>query len=438
VHYEGISNGTSTNGSGLKRFQAINQPKFKQRWAREYRYNGVVGRDAPHIMQDRGTRFRVLVLDAQTLTPDLDAGSYSATQEIRLLQSLGFKVTFVPSNMAYMGGYTEALQRIGVEVLYAPFYYSMNEVIERRGGEFDLIYIARYGVAEQVIDKIRSSLPNMKVILNIHDLHFLRELREAAYNRNPELMQRALQTRDAELAVLRKVDLALSYSEIEQAIIFSHNLDSTRTADCPWVVETADSVPGFDEREGIAFLGGFGHRPNAEAVEWYVHEVMPILRQKLPGVPFRIYGSKVPDSLEKLVAEDVLLEGFVRDTDQVYDRARIFVAPLLTGAGLKGKVIGAFARGVPAVMTPTAAEGTGASHGVSAMICSSPSDWAQCITELYQDRQAWIAMSNACRQLAHQKYSFENGRSRLTNALNKVGIFPDNASSALWPISISV
>jgi len=436
VHYEGVSNGTSTSGSGLKRFQAINAPKFKSRWARAFRHNGIVGRDAPHVMQDRGTQFRALVLDAQTLTPDLDAGSYSATQEIRILQSLGFKVTFVPANVAYMASYTESLQRMGVEVLYAPFYFSMAEVIEKRGGEFDLFYIARYGVAAQVIDQIRNRYPQARVILNIHDLHFLRELREALQNKDANMVGRAVATREAELSILRRVDLALSYSEVEQAVIQSHNLDSTRTATCPWVVETAKDVPGYDARNGIAFLGGFGHKPNVEAVEWFVNEVMPLLRKKLPGVPFYIYGSKAPDSLKALVANDVVLKGYAKTTEEVYDSARIFVAPLLTGAGLKGKVIGAFSRGIPTVMTPTAAEGTGANNGHDAMVCTTPMDWANQIEALYNNKARWTAMSQACRVLTETRYSFENGRTQLAEALHAVGLFTAVSQQSLWPTKI--
>src|SRR5438477_13099488 len=116
--------------------------------------------------------------------------------------------------MAYLGGYTEALQRMGVEVIYAPFALSMSEVIERRGPEFNLFYIARYGVAQSIVDSIRARAPEAKIILNIHDLHFLRELREALLSKNPQLMQKAVSTRESELAVMRKVDLVVSYSEV--------------------------------------------------------------------------------------------------------------------------------------------------------------------------------------------------------------------------------
>lgn len=435
VHYEGVSNGTSTSGGGLKRFQAINKPKFLRRWAEAYQHNGVNGHDKPHLLQDRGVRFRALVLDAQTLMPDQDAGSYAALQEIRILQSLGCKVTFVPSNIAFMGGYTEQLQRMGVEMLYAPFCYSMAEVIEKRGSEFDFFYIARYGVAEQVVDKIRSLYPEAKIILNIHDLHFLRELREAIHDQDGHKMGRALLTRESELKVISKVDLALSYSEVEQAVITSHSTatDATPTGACPWVVETAQDIPPFETRQGIAFLGGFAHRPNIEAVEWFVREVMPLLRERLPGVPFFIYGSKAPDSFKKLESEDVILKGFVKTTDEVYDTARVFVAPLLTGAGLKGKVIGAFSRGIPTVMTPTAAEGTGARHGDQAMVCSEPAQWVEHIAEIYESQERWEAMSVACRRLTQDQYSFDHGREVLADALRQIGIFPPAKPQSLWP-----
>ncbi|NDY93399.1 glycosyltransferase [Ideonella livida] len=438
VHYEGVSNGTSTSGSGLKRFQAINEPKFKQRWTHAYRHNGKLGQDAPHVMQDRGVTHRVLVFDAQTLTPDLDAGSYSATQEIRILQSLGFKVTFVPANMAYMGGYTEALQRMGVEVLYAPFYFSMAEVVERRGKEFDLFYVARYGVAEQVVKTIRAQCPQTPIILNIHDLHFLREIREALQRKDMSHMNRATATRDAELAVMREVDLAITYSKVEEAVIVSHNLTSTRTGHCPWVVETATQVPPFAQREGIAFLGGFGHSPNVEAVEWFCRDVMPLLRARLPGVPFLIYGSKAPDSLKKLEDEDIVLKGFARTTEEVYDTARVFVAPLLTGAGLKGKVIGAFARGIPTVMTPTAAEGTGARHGLDAFVCTEPAEWVDALVKLYSDEAAWNAMSASARHLTQVEYSLEAGRKTLKEALHQVNVFPESDCHALWPLKLEL
>jgi glycosyltransferase involved in cell wall biosynthesis len=159
---------------------------------------------------------------------------------------------------------------------------------------------------------------------------------------------------------------------------------------------------------------------------------------KLPGVPFLVYGSKMPESFKALEADDVILKGYAESTGEVYDKARVFVAPLLTGAGLKGKVIGAFARGIPSVLTPTAAEGTGANHGQSAMICSGAEKWATQIAELYTNKNSWKSMSDASRFLAESRYSFACGQEKITNALHQVGLFPDDSQQSIWQVTVGV
>ena len=116
----------------------------------------------------------------------------------------------------------------------------------------------------------------------------------------------------------------------------------------------------------------------------------------------------------------------------VYDSARLFLAPLQTGAGLKGKVIGAFARGIPTVMTPTAAESTGARNGAEACIVTRPEEWVEAIANLYQDEKAWNRMSEACRQLARSEYSFVKGQEKIQAALQLAGVYANNGNQALW------
>jgi GT2 family glycosyltransferase len=430
IHFEGISNGTDTKSSGTKRYQEINRPKFRRRWARVCRHNGNVGEDVD-LNKDRNIDFRCLVLDATAPQPDKDAGGYAAIQEMRILQSLGFKCTFVPQNVAWMAGYTETLQRMGVECLFAPFVLSVNEVFEKRGNEFDVIYITRYYIAEQYIDMIRYYAPNAKVVLNNADLHFLRELRSAIASGSRDVLAKSIATRDAELATMRKVDLVLSYSDVEQAVILSHNLDSTVVAQCPWVIEVPEKARSLQGRKDIAFLGGFNHHPNVEAVEWFVPKVMPLLRKALPGVSFRIYGSHPPDSFAALADDDVVIEGWVADVAEVYDSCRVFIAPLQTGAGLKGKVVGALAHGVPCVLSPVAAEGIPLGDGVDACIARKPEEWVSAIVHLYQDPQAWADMSRQALVFARNQYGFAKGVAKMQEALQQAEIFPTTKNNAL-------
>ncbi len=426
IHYEGISSGTNT-ASGTKRYQQINRPKFKKRWMWACRNNGKVGVDI-ELNKDRNVEFRALVLDAETPMPDQNAGSYAAIQEMRLLQALGFKCTFVPSNLAWMGHYTQALQRMGVECLYAPFTSSINEVIQTRGSEFDLIYITRYYVAQHYIDLIRHHAPQARIILNNADLHFLRELRAGLQAKSREVLARAVTTRDEELATMRKVDLVLSYTDVEKAVILSHNLDSTRVAKCPWVTDVLSDMPGFEGRSGIAFLGGYNHHPNVEAVEWFVREVMPLLRKTLHGVKFNIYGSNIPDSIQSLAEknDDLIIKGWVANVDAVYNYCRVFIAPLQSGAGIKGKVIGAFAHGVPCILSSIAAEGIPFSDGIDARIADNPEEWVSALSALYKNPIAWDEMSRKAIAFAQKRYGFEKGLLQMREALQGAEIYTNS------------
>jgi GT2 family glycosyltransferase/glycosyltransferase involved in cell wall biosynthesis len=422
VHFEGMSSGTSV-ASGAKRYQVINQPKFRARWASTIR-NLPLTLD-PDLAKDRGVVLRALVIDHETPQPDKDAGSYAARQEMRLLQALGFKVTFLPNNLAYLGNYTEALQRDGIECLYAPFSASIQDVIEQRGREFDIVYITRYSIANLCVDLIRKMAPQAKIIFNNADLHFLREIRAALAAKSQERLRNALDTREIELSVMRGVDVTLSYTDVEAAVILSHNLDSTKVARCPWVIDVDESVPAFASRTGLAFLGNFGHPPNAEAVRYFISDIMPELRREVPGLVLKIYGSNMSAELRELEADDVLFEGYVADVAEVYHTCRIFVAPLLSGAGIKGKVIGALASGTPTMMSPIAGEGVGVSNGLEALIAHTVAEWVEGVKAIYVDETRWTQMSEASRRFARRNFSFENGLGKMREALALAGVYVD-------------
>ncbi|MCB0311579.1 MAG: glycosyltransferase family 2 protein, partial [Bdellovibrionales bacterium] len=130
-HFEGATSGTDTS-RGFKRYQEVNRPKFKRRWVRDFSAFGKEGQE-PNLEKDRGIVGRVLFIDYTTPREDRDAGSYAARREIELVQSLGYKVSFLPQNLAHFGSYTEELQKSGVEVIVAPFYLSVEEFLEKRG-----------------------------------------------------------------------------------------------------------------------------------------------------------------------------------------------------------------------------------------------------------------------------------------------------------------
>lgn len=419
VHFEGQSNGTSTS-TGIKRFQEVNSKKFRAKWFSEYKTGGNAG-ESPHLEVDRDDNFRVLVLDAITPSRNSDGGSYAAIQEMKLMMEHRCKLTFIPANLLHLGVHTEHLQKLGVECVYYPFFHSIEQFIQARGAEFDAVYITRYQIAQDSIEVIRK-YTDAKIIFNNADLHFLREIRQQLQSEEKE-MAGPLLTREKELAVIDEVDVAICYTEAERAVITSHLMKEDNVIRCPWVVKSTKERVTFAQRRDIAFLGGYRHAPNVEAVEFFCTNVMPLLSKRMPEMVFNVYGSHLPEAFKAYESENVVLHGFVENISEVYENNRLFVSPLISGAGLKGKIIECMAAGLPAVISPVSAEGTGLVHTQSTFIADTVEEWSDYIEELYNSEELWTRMSDNSLSIAESLYSPNEGLKQMKKILEAVNVF---------------
>lgn len=420
-HYEGLTSGTDT-GSGFKRYQEVNRPKFKRRWAQAFKDFSKVG-TKPDLEKDRGILGRVLFVDYTTPTPDRDAGSYAALQEIRLMQSLGYKVTFLPENLAWMGSYTEELQKMGVEVIVAPFTRGIDEFLEQRAAEFDAFYITRYHVMNNVAPRIRKLVPDARIIMNGADLHYLRLLRKGMAENDRAQIEAARSVRDEELAAMQTANVVLSYNSTEHSAIDVLSEGRVKVMTCPWVLDLPAQVPPRAARSGLSFLGSFQHHPNVEGIDWFLSQVMSRLEHDRPDIRLSIYGSRMPERYKKLASDSIDPAGFVEDAADAYDRHLVFVAPLLSGAGIKGKVLSALAHGVPCVLSPVAAEGIGLRDGEDCLIARTPAEWIEGVTRLHDDAALWQSMSDSARRLADRQFSFDRARTQMRAAFEAVDLF---------------
>jgi glycosyltransferase involved in cell wall biosynthesis len=356
---------------------------------------------------------RILMIDMTTPTPDRDAGSYAAMQELSLMSSLGFEVAFLPLDLDFKVSYTARLQDLGVEVFHKPFYQQASEVFGRKMKNVVGVYITRYNVAEHFVAYLKTNFPHIPIFFNNADLHFLREIRSALSQADEQKLQQALVTRTRELEVIDKVDVVLSYTDAEHAVITSHALRNDNLFKCPWVLQPKSTGKKFKGRNGIAFLGGFKHLPNVASIEFFVNQVMPLLRAAAPEITLYVYGSDMPDNFKLYESDNIKMIGYVQSLDEVFHHCRIFVAPLLSGAGIKGKVLESVAYGVPTVLSPIAAEGTGLSDGLTTLIANSPAEWVETIVKLYNNENSWNRMSENQKILAESNYSFENAQTQM-------------------------
>lgn len=418
-HFEGTTSGTDT-AAGFKKYQEINRPKFKRCWAKAFARHGEEGLQAD-LEKDRGITGRILFIDYTTPREDRDAGSYAAIREIELVQSLGYKVTFLPQNLDYLGEYTDELTRNGVEVITSPFYLSLASFLVKHANEFDAAYITRYYVAAETVDLIREHSPKTRILLNNADLHFLRELRTALIDNDQTRLENMRNIRQQELEMMRRVDLVLSYNEVEHAVITSHTDGQVKVMTCPWVVELPTFVAPLSARKGLSFLGSFNHPPNVEGIKWFCRDVMPLLEEQ--QLSLTIYGSGLSQDIKDLANDWINPVGHIEDVADAYQRHRVFVAPLLSGAGMKGKVVSALAYGIPTVLTPTAAEGIGLRHGYDCIIASKPEEWVSAITQLCNNDELWNALSDASRVYAASHFSFAKGKQQMKAAFEAVDLY---------------
>ncbi|MRR54799.1 MAG: glycosyltransferase [Deltaproteobacteria bacterium] len=420
VHHEGVSSGTDL-AAGVKACQVENSRKLFERWRERLSHHQVLGTDVDSA-KDRGCSRRVLVIDHCVPTPDQDAGSVTVFNLLLLLREMGFQVTFIPEiNFNYVEGYTPALQRAGVEVLYGPQCMYMEKHLKQAGGRYDLVLMIRPVVVARHLRLVRKHCPRAKVLFHTIDLHFLRLSREAELSADPAKRAEAAQMKATELAALRSVDASIVHSTTELDMLRTE-LPTEAIHVFPLILDVRGSEVGFASRRDIVFVGGYRHLPNVDAVNYFVAEVMPLLRLLLPGVRFHAVGSNPTSEMLAMQCEDVIVTGFVDDIDPLLDTMRLSVAPLRFGAGIKGKIGTALALGLPTVATSLGAEGMSLTDGENIIVADGAEAFADACTRLYQDRQLWEQVSRCGVDFAEQAWGAEAAWRILHEILNGLGM----------------
>jgi GT2 family glycosyltransferase len=417
VHVEGVSSGTDIR-EGIKSFQQINKDKFYQKWKDTLARHGGPG-TTPNWKRDRYANRRILMIDTCTPTPDNDAGSTVVSFYMKIFTSLSCKTTFIPAaNFLYLDPYTPNLQRIGVECLYAPHVVEVESHLRERGSEYDVVILFRQ-FAAKYIDAVRECCPRAVVIFNPIDLDYLREERQAIVESSTELAQQANQTKAVELETVRKVDGTIVVSEAECEIL-NREVQGANVTMIPILFSVKGNRAPFNERRDVFFLGGYQHKPNVDAVIYFVRSIWPLVKQKLPEAKFYVLGSNVTQEILALATDDVVVVGYVEDLSPYLDRCRMSVVPLRYGAGMKGKIGTSMSYGVPCVATSIAVEGLGLKQGDNILIGDTPENFAQQVITLYTDERLWDHLSISGLSFVDAHWSIKVGEKRLTEYLDQL------------------
>ena len=424
VHFEGISNGTDVEGSGLKRYQKINNEKFREKWAEELKLQQEnTGDPDPFTARDRSAGKKcILVIDHYVPTWDKDAGSRTTYQYIKLFLKQGFNVKFLGDNFLHEEPYTGELEQLGVEVLYGEEYrLGILDWIKKNAAHIDIAYLNRPHVAVKYIDFIKDNT-DIRCIYYGHDLHFLRLEREYELTDDIKIKREADYWKSVELSVMDRADAVYYPSETEIEAIKELRPDIYCKAITAYVWdEFRDPDEDNMDRKDLLFVGGFAHPPNEDGLLWFARDVFPDIKKEIPDIRLKVAGSHVTEAVEELKKEDGMdILGFVSDEElkKLYETSAIVVVPLRYGAGVKGKVVEALYYGSVVITTEVGAEGIPEADSAMAVVHpeegTAPSDYesiagsfAEDVIKLYKDRDFCRAIR--ARALAHVKehYSTE-------------------------------
>ena len=338
---------------------------------------------------------------------------------IEALLAEGWSVTFWPHNRTGGDHYTETLEALGVLVLDYRFCRDIEPYLDLYGSQFDHIMLMRPYVAARLLPSVLRGSCTPILSYFGHDLHFARQGLEALQKNDPDLTYWAEQVEAVERAVWRVVDLVLYLSEDEARIVREMEPGVEARAVTPY------AYPSFSRRaaptcgERLLFVGGSRYPPNEDAVLWFAKMILPRVRVTRPGARLVIAGPDPTPAVRALSGPAIEVTGQISDDrlTALYDDARVALAPLRYGAGVKGKVVEAMRYGVPIVMTQIGAQGL---HGLPASmpVHDDPTEFADAVTALLAEDSRWLRQSADQVDYAERHFSLRAMRKSLLAALS--------------------
>ncbi len=172
--------------------------------------------------------------------------------------------------------------------------------------------------------------------------------------------------------------------------------------------EQFEPWPTIPTEPTMTFVGFLPHTPNEEGLRWFLSNVYPRVKQEEPKARLVVVGAGASNAmLGQMHDSGVEYHGFVEDLRAVYGQTRVYIAPILTGGGIRTKIVEAMAAGMPVVSTTFAPLGIGTTHGVNLLAADDPKEYAACVLQLFRDDAAWWRIRRAARQFVEENYSLQ-------------------------------
>ena len=345
--------------------------------------------------------------------PNSSAAGGRMLQLISLFKEEGYSITF--ASPAQDSDFMVDLKEYGVDKKSIALNCSSFDLFVKELNP-NVVLFDRFMMEEQFGWRVAENCPNALRLLDTEDLHCLRLARQKAFKENRLFQTSDLMTEEVakrEIASILRCDLSLMISEFEMELLTTtFKIDKSLLYYLPFLLEpitvtTFKKLPSFEEREDFVFVGNFLHEPNWNAVQYLNETIWPLIRKQLPQAVLNVYGAYPSQKVLQLhqPKEGFLIKGRAPKAQDVVSSARVVLAPLRFGAGVKGKLIEAMQCGTPSITTTIGAESMHGDLPWNGLITDSPEVFANEAVQLYNDKKSWIEAQHNGLAIINQRYS---------------------------------
>ncbi len=365
---------------------------------------------------------RVLVIGYVWPEPTSSAAGGHMMQILEAFVGQDWQVTF--SSPAAAGEHTANLAALGIEGCAITLNdSSFDRFVEQL--QPDIVLFDRFMMEEQFGWRVERHCPNALRVLETSDFASLRDARQrrlkqhlkeapepndctALFAPQGQALYEQMAEADMtlrEIAAIYRCDLSLMISDVEIELLTQiFGVPANLLLWCPLMLQAPElPLPGFSDRQHFLSIGNFRHAPNWDAVQWMKTAVWPLIRAQLPQAQLHIYGAYTPPKATALhnPKQGFLVLDRAEDALVVMRQARVALAPLRFGAGIKGKLADAMLCGTPSVTTLMGSEGMHGDLPWPGAVANDAQGLAAAAVALYEDPQRWqLAQQQGVRLLA--------------------------------------
>jgi len=363
---------------------------------------------------------RVLVIGFVWPEPNSSAAGGRMLQLITVYKKMGLEVTF--ASPAIDSNFMVDLASLGVEKKSITLNCSSFDVYVKALNPA-IVLFDRFMMEEQFGWRVAENCPDALRMLDTEDLHCLRLARQKAFKEKRHFSTDDLlveQVAKREIASILRCDISIMIAEFEMELLITvFKIDANLLYYLPLLLDPIEEsaivkLPAFEERGNFIFIGNFLHIPNWNAVQYLKEDIWPLIRKQLPEAVLQIYGAYPSQKVLQLhkPAEGFHILGRAKDAQEVVRKAKVVLAPLRFGAGIKGKLIEAMQCGTPSITTSIGAESMHGDLPWSGFIADDAEIFVNKAVELYHDEKLWQKAQKNGFEIIEKRYLkslFEDG-----------------------------